>query len=82
MLDFYEKPPYKHFITLLEKEKENLIINNLSSQYKFIWTNKIKEALFINNKRDNEIKKQIKNLFYNININDLKKYFNTFKKQP
>ena len=80
--DFYEEPPYQHFITLLDKEKENLKINNnLRTQYKFIWTDKIIEILFSNNERDVELKKQIRNLFYNIKISDLKKYFRSFKKQ-
>ena len=81
MLAFDEKPPYEHFITLLEKEKQNLKVNNdYKIQYKFIWTEKIINLLFSENKKSKVSKNQIRNLFNQIKINDLKNYFKSFKK--
>lgn len=82
LLDFDEEPPYAHFITLLEKEKKNLIIQyHLDTQYKFIWTQKIMEGLFSNDKNNHEQQIEIKNLFYEIKTKKLKKYFKDFKKE-
>lgn len=81
MLSFDEKLPYEHFITLLEKEKQNLKVNNdYKIQYKFIWTEKIINLLFSENKKSNVSKNQIRNLFNQIKINYLKNYFKSFKK--
>jgi len=39
ILDFKEEPPYEHFITLLEKEKNKILKGiDKNEKYKFIWT--------------------------------------------
>ena len=81
ILEFEEIPPYKHFITLLEKEKE--IIDkecSFKNRYKFIWTEKIIELLYSKHGRISETTNLIKKLFKEIKIKDLKNYFKYFKK--
>ena len=52
ILDFYEEPPQTQFLTLLEKEKENLVkSDNITTEYKFYWTKIIAESLFDKKKR-------------------------------
>ena len=81
ILEFEEIPPYKHFITLLEKEKE--IIDkecSFKNRYKFIWTEKIIELLYSKHGRISETTNLIKKLFKEIKIKDLKNCFKYFKK--
>ena len=81
ILEFQEIPPYKYFITLLEKERE--IIEKEGSfkkGYKFIWTEKIIELLYSKHGRISEATNSIKKLFKEIKIKDLKNYFKYFKK--
>lgn len=81
ILEFQEIPPYKYFITLLEKERE--IIDKEGSfkkGYKFIWTEKIIELLYSKHGRISEATNSIQKLFKEIKIKDLKNYFKYFKK--
>ena len=80
-LDFEESPPYEYFITLLEKEKFKMKANKKASEeYKFAWTEKIIKILDKNNK-SLDLKNEIKEMFHNINITDLKEYFKNFEKE-
>ena len=46
ILEFEDEPSYDIFISLLEKEKEKIIIgNNFIFEYKFIWIKKLLEEL-------------------------------------
>ena len=81
-LEFEEEPPYDEFIALLEKEKEKIISGqNFDAQYKFIWIEKIIEAINSNEKKNNNTINEIRKIFYNIEIEKLKSYFKVFKKE-
>lgn len=76
ILNFEEEPPYDHFITLLEKEKINLIRNKIiKTKYKFIWTDIIIEMLNQKNLIKEEKLVKIENLFHKQKINIIREYF-------
>ena len=81
-LEFEEEPPYDEFIDLLEKEKEKSIsVQNFDAQYKFIWIEKIIEAINSNENKNNNTVNEIRKIFYNIETEKLKSYFKVFKKE-
>lgn len=80
-LEFEEEPPYEFFITLFEKEKIKIKKETqINVDYKFIWTEKIIQALDANNKSKYENKKYIKEIFHNLDLGNLRKYFKNFEK--
>ena len=79
MLDFKEEPPYEYFITLLEKEKNKILLSDKNTKkFRFIWTDIIKEYL-CSKQKENSFSKLIQNLFYNLDIDTIKKYFDYIK---
>ena len=76
ILNFEEEPPYDYIITLLEKEKINLIRNKIiKTKYKFIWTDLIMEILNNKNLIKEEKLIKIENIFHKQKINSIKEYF-------
>jgi serine/threonine protein kinase/DNA-directed RNA polymerase subunit RPC12/RpoP len=81
ILDFKEEPPYEHFITLLEKEKNKILKDiDKNEKYKFIWTEHLKQY-FNSNENGDYCLSLIQNLFHGMDLHIIKKYFEDIKKE-
>ena len=81
ILDFKDEPPYDHFITLLEKEKNKILKGiDKNEKYRFIWTELLKQY-FNSNVNGDYCLSLIQNLFHGMDLDIIKKYFEDIKKE-
>ena len=80
-LDFYERPPYEHFITLLEKEKTNILKKTKNQKYKFIWTDLIKGIKNLKENHKDLVFEQLQKTFQSLDLDIILQYFENINKE-